>query len=60
MNTLGISDTRDTVLKIKENIKRGYSLKDACNFERQTIRSYYSMIDYLNRCGFSYTKEELK
>lgn len=57
MNTAGISDARETVLKIKENIRRGYSLKDACNFERHTIKSYYSLIDYLNRNGFNYTKE---
>lgn len=58
MNTMLISDARCRVLRIKDNIKKGYSVDKACRLENYTVKAYYADIDYLNRNGFSYVKEK--
>lgn len=58
MNTALISDCRCRVLSIKEDIKKGHSVKEACSRANYTVKAYYADIDYLNRCGFGFIKEK--
>lgn len=58
MNTSLIADARVRVLDIKNDIKSGYSVEEACRRARYTVKAYYADIDYLNSKGFSYVKEK--
>ena len=57
-NTMFIADIRCRVLGIKADIKKGYSVEEACTRARYTVKAYYADIDILNRNGFSYEKEK--
>ena len=53
--TAGISDARDKVFRIKEELAKGYSVEEACRRNNTTVKDYKATIEFLNRNGFNYS-----